>query len=95
MKMMLATLTILAFAGCAPSVEYAWYKNGASTQDFNRDKYRCLQESTRAGYASQPVFNAYSGQYLGQSARGGAYTDWGMYSACMQASGWSFLPRNQ
>ena len=91
MRMMLATLTILAFAGCAPSVEYAWYKNGASTQDFNQDKYRCLQESTRAGYTSQPVFNA----YLGQSARGGAYTDWGMYSACMQASGWSFLPRNQ
>jgi hypothetical protein len=74
--------------GCA---QYAWQKPGASTQDFNQDRYRCMQESTRQGYSSQPVYNTYTGQYLGQTARGGAYTDWNTYNACMQAAGWSLV----
>lgn len=82
---------VIATGGCA---QYAWYKNGATTQDFNQDKYRCAQESTRSGYSSQPVYNFYTGQYLGQSASGGAYVDQGMYNACMQAAGWSLVRRD-
>jgi len=83
----LTLLFIIAVGGCARPPQYSWQKGGASPQDFNQDKYRCMQESTRQAYSSQPVYNIY-GRYMGQTASGGAYTDGGIYNACMQAAGW-------
>jgi hypothetical protein len=80
--------------GCAPAARYAWQKSGASTQDFNKDKYRCQQESTRQSYTSQPVYNFATGQYMGQEARGGAYTDSELFNSCMQAAGWTLVRQN-
>jgi hypothetical protein len=90
---LIASIAIAFGVGGCVTPQYAWQKPGASVQDFNQAKYRCMQESTRQGYSSQPVYNTYTGQYLGQTARGGAYTDWGMYNACMQASGWTLVRR--
>jgi hypothetical protein len=72
---------LLFFIGCAPQ-QKVWVKQGASTQDFNQDKYRCIQESTRKGY---------SGNAYGYS--GGEYTNWNVYNACMESAGWSLVPK--
>ncbi len=72
---------LLFFIGCAPK-EKVWVKSGASTQDFSRDKYRCLQEANRKGY---------SGNAYGYS--GGDYVNWGLYNACMESAGWALVPK--
>jgi hypothetical protein len=79
---------LLFFMGCAPQVKHAWFKDGASANDFNRDKYRCMQESTRSAAQSSPVYNYATGRYMGQQSSANQYVDNGMFSACMQASGW-------
>ena len=74
-------VSLLFFIGCAPK-EKVWVKSGATTQDFSQDKYRCIQEANRKGYA---------GNRYGYS--GGDYTDWDVYNACMEATGWALVPK--
>jgi hypothetical protein len=79
---------LLFFLGCAPQVKYAWFKDGATTADFNKEKYRCMQESTRSGAQSTPVYNLYTVRYMGQQSSASQYVDQQIFNACMQASGW-------
>jgi hypothetical protein len=81
-------LWLLFFLGCAPQVQYAWFKDGATTGDFNKEKYRCMQESTRSAAQSNPVYNYATGRYMGQQSSANQYVDNGIFNACMQASGW-------
>jgi hypothetical protein len=83
-----ANVGLLFFLGCAPQVKYAWFKDGATTSEFNKEKYRCMQESTRSAAQSSPVYNYATGRYMGQQSSANQYVDNGMFSACMQASGW-------
>jgi hypothetical protein len=79
---------LLFFLGCAPQMQYVWFKDGASTADFNKEKYRCMQESTRSAAQSNPVYNYATGRYMGQQSSANQYVDNGIFNACMQASGW-------
>jgi hypothetical protein len=70
-------------AGCTrtPPSDYSWSKDGSSQQDFNRDRYACLQESQQG---------AATGAYTQYGGRSRAYvrTNYTLYNACMAARGW-------
>lgn len=59
----------------------AWYKPGATQNDFSRDKYNCLQQ------AQQRVAGAQVNPY-GGVASNTVVTNEGLYNSCMNANGW-------
>ncbi len=73
---------LILLTGCAK----VWVKPGASTDDFNRDKYACLQQSQQQ--VSVLAVGKYSG--YGQSSQ---ETNATLYSSCMNSRGWTL--RNQ
>jgi len=87
----LLTGTLALSLGACSTTQYYWQKNGATTQDYNQDKYRCMQESTRSQYSSSPVTNLWTGQYMGQMADAGQYVNEQVFNACMQAAGYSLV----
>jgi hypothetical protein len=72
-------------AGCAPQTQSLWLKPGAGTDEFQQDRYACLQG------AQQPSSSAYVGRY-GGAASSGMITNGGLFDACMNAKGWSLTP---
>lgn len=72
--MFLALLT-----GCANNV---WTKAGAGQNEFSQARYNCLQQSQQG--ASSAYVNRYGG-----AASSGVVTNDGLFSACMNAAGWS------
>lgn len=70
--------SLLVLTGCAK----VWVKPGASTDDFNKDKYACLQQSQQQ--VSVLAVGKYSG--YGQS---GQETNAMLYNSCMNSRGWS------
>lgn len=64
-----------------------WNKPGASTDDFNADKYQCMQGS------QQQTSSAYISRY-GGSASSGQSTNEPLFAACMNAKGWTLGTRN-
>jgi hypothetical protein len=62
-----------------------WLKPGAGVDDFNKDKYVCLQQSQQR--TSSLYVNRYGG--FGSSD---VITNGGLYGACMNAHGWYLTP---
>jgi hypothetical protein len=83
-KLMFIMLLFL-FAGCAHN-NNVWVKPGASTNEFNVDKYDCLQQS------QQKSSGAFVNQY-GGFANSGSITNVGLFNSCMNAKGWSLQNR--
>ena len=75
----LLVLLGVVLAGCAN--KNVWFKQGASTNDFEADKYTCLQQSQQN--AGRAVVDQSGG-----NAQTGVITNWGLYNSCMQAHGW-------
>ena len=97
MKTML--LAMLVLAGCAPSTEYVWVKNGANIQDFNVDSGQCKAQALSAPEMPAPGMPAPGMPAPGMPAPGmpaPGMPDPGMpmmqkeiiYSNCMQGKGW-------
>jgi hypothetical protein len=85
MKHRYITLVLLcSFAGCANNV---WYKPGASANDFEADKYTCLQQSQQQ--ASSAAVNQYGG-----AAQSGSVTNWNLFNSCMGSKGYSLQDKN-
>jgi hypothetical protein len=80
-----AAIVVVSFLlfGCANSQQGLWLKPGASTDDFNKDKYACMQQS------QQPSSAAYVNQYGGAS-NSNIITNGNLLNACLSASGWHF-----
>jgi hypothetical protein len=76
----IAFIFLFLFAGCAHN--NVWVKSGASTNEFNVDKYDCLQQS------QQQSSGAFVNQY-GGFANSGSITNVGLFNSCMNAKGWS------
>jgi hypothetical protein len=76
--MLLGALTLSACG--APAA--LWVKPGASTADFNQDRYGCMQQSQHR--VSTANVNRYGG-----SADSYVTTNDPLFSACMNALGWS------
>jgi hypothetical protein len=89
-KVLSVVAAILLLVACS-TTEFYWQKNGATAQDYNQDKYRCIQESTRSQYSSSPVTNLLTGRYMGQMADAGQYVNEQVFNACMQAAGYSLV----
>lgn len=79
--MKLAALLLCAVVPAGCTVMYSWAKPGASSREFNRDKYDCVREAT--GYGSSSGASAYGGW-----SDSGPRTHWPIYNTCMQAKGW-------
>lgn len=77
-KYLLILVSLFVLSGCAK----VWVKPGASTDDFNRDKYACLQQSQQQ--VSVLALGKYSG--YGQS---GQETNAMLYNSCMNSRGWT------
>ena len=80
----LPIVVVAALSGCAiapPAPLVQLYKQGASNQDFSRDRYRCLQE------AQGRVSGSYVNQYGGASSSN-VLPSQGLYYNCMASSGW-------
>jgi len=73
-------ILLFLLAGCAHN--NVWVKLGASTNEFNVDKYDCLQQS------QQQSSGAFVNQY-GGFANSGSITNVGLFNSCMNAKGWS------
>jgi hypothetical protein len=67
-----------------PPPSYAWYNPTADAQTFARDRYACLQQS------QQPRSSAYVTGNFG-SADSTVATNFPLFSACMQARGYSWV----
>ena len=76
----IAFILLFLLAGCANN--NVWYKPGASTNEFNVDKYDCLQQS------QQQSSTAVVGQHVGFASNGWV-TNWNLFNSCMNAKGWS------
>ena len=81
-----ATFSLFAFllVGCIaqqPLQVVQLSKQGASYQDFSRDRYACVQE------ASRPVSSGYANAY-GASTSSNVIPSQGVYLSCMNARGW-------
>jgi hypothetical protein len=81
-----AALALLLLTSCAP---LTWTKRGASTADFNSDKYACEQSSMTAT-PNTPILtncNQYTGLCQTQD-----FNQWNrnqLFNDCMVAKGWS------
>lgn len=71
---------LLLLSACAEPPPL-WNKTGATEQQFNTDKYQCMQGS------QQQTSSAYIGPY-GGSASSGQSTNTALFNACMNAKGW-------
>jgi len=79
MKKFFNVVLILSLVGCANN--NVWVKDGAGTNEFNSDKYTCMQQSQQQQGVA--VVNAYGG-----AATNGQVTNWNLFNNCMQARGW-------
>ena len=84
--------------GCA-GTHSVWVKPGAKDNDFNKEKYACMQ-SAQQPYASSIGYN--SGGIVSPSAittassSAGIATNEQLFNACMNAKGWTLqVTRNQ
>jgi hypothetical protein len=80
-----AFILLFLFAGCAHN--NVWYKPNASTNEFNVDRYDCLQKS------QQQSSSAFANQYVG-TASSGSVTNSLLFDSCMNAKGWSLQDKN-
>jgi len=70
---------------CSQQPQALWLKPGAAPDDFNQERYACLQQS------QQPNSTAYLNRY-GGAANSSIITNDGLYSACMSSRGWALTP---
>lgn len=79
--------------GCAQNT---WYKQGASSQDFGKDKLACLQQSQQyeSRSSTSASINQVAGAY-GSSSRSGNVTNEQMFNSCMNGRGWVWTNKSQ
>jgi hypothetical protein len=80
----LANVILLADCG-PPSPPMGWTREGSTYQDYTAERYQCIQAAQQR--ISGAEVNAYGG-----ASSSGVYPSLGMYMACMQAQGWSYVP---
>lgn len=85
---LIITIIVFVVSGCVNvprsnnnPPQFVWQKSGATTEEFNKIKYICLQES------QQRKEDAYIGAYGGSSSSQ-VITNPTLFSACMNAQGW-------
>ncbi len=100
----LAALLLTACATSPPPQPIRWSKPGATTDQFNADRYQCAREALVAGGGNpsfgQMIANSLAGGAsiaLGQpnplaQSQGGVSLDPGLFIMCMQARGYSASP---
>lgn len=78
-----AVAAAVLLVGCAQT----WNKAGATRDEFNRDKYTCLQQSQQqvSGFA----FNKF-----GAAGSSNMRVNEGLFASCMSAQGWSLQQQN-
>ena len=92
-KLLAALVVLLLISGCAVN-NNVWYQANASQEVFAQDRYACLQQ------AQQPNSTAYYGDYGGllagkqYTAQAGMVTNNPLFTACMNARGWSWVNRD-
>jgi len=70
-------------AGCATNKNNnVWVKDGSSTNEFETDKYDCMQQSQQ--HQGAAFLNS-----AGGVATNGQITNWNLYNSCMSSRGWS------
>lgn len=81
---------VLLLAGCAQPV--VWYKDGATAQDFERDKAQCIYEINvaTASYSSGPTARTNSGAIAQGIGEGMTISmrQHELYGLCMRARGY-------
>lgn len=75
----IAIVLLALLGGCANN--NVWVKDGAGSNEFESDKYTCMQQSQQ--HQGTAAVNAYGG-----AAQNGQVTNWNLYNNCMQARGW-------
>jgi len=78
-KLLFVLSTMLVISGCAPKL---WVKNNSTKDDFERDRYTCLQQSQQRVGAAQ--VSAYGGTAINT-----VETNNLLFSTCMGSKGWS------
>lgn len=79
-----AALVALLMAGCATQPPLARDKEGATQAEFERARYRCLQESS--GQSAAAVVGPY-----GAAGSSGIACNYQLYDACMSADGFRLV----
>src|SRR5262245_4348150 len=74
-------VTLAVMSGCAKKM---WMKDGATQDEFARDRYQCIQES------KVPYSQAYVNQYFGASSQGVGFNKT-LFQACMEAQGYRLV----
>lgn len=72
---------VFILSACATPASYQWIKQGASDNDFAKDRYACLQES------QQRVSGSYVNRYGGSSSNT-VVTNETLFESCMNSRGW-------
>lgn len=83
-------LAIMLLAGCA-SKPVIMHKDHATVEEFDKDQYRCAQETADAGnYRAfgSPLFVAMAADAARKNRRQ-------MFRMCMAASGWHVVPKRK
>ena len=94
MRRAIFLVSLLLLTGCHQGV---WVKPGATQQNFDMDKYACMQEAMQGapvtpGVEGYDVYNKHDHQVEGQvttTDMNAANRDQ-LQTACLQARGWSF-----
>ena len=81
----IAIVLLGLLTGCANN--NVWVKDGAGSNEFESDKYTCMQQSQQQ--QGTAVVNAYGG-----AAVNGQVTNWNLYNNCMQARGWRLTDKD-
>lgn len=81
-RIILVLASVVACVGCATPKQ--WAKDGATQDEFARDRYQCIQES------KLPYSQAYVNPYYGGSSQGVRF-DPTLFQACMEARGYSLV----
>ena len=76
-------LSITLIGGCAAEPPPVWYKDGATSADFERDKAQCVYEITAATQNTDPTMRTVFGQEMERAQRQKQ-----LAPLCMKAKGW-------
>jgi hypothetical protein len=79
------TTLSLCLASCAQQPQTLWSKPGSAPDEFNQQRYACMQQS------QQPNSSAYINRY-GGVANSNIITNGGLFDACMNSQGWVLTP---
>lgn len=80
--MKIQNIIVVAVAVTAFGCAKVWYKDGGTNDEFNKDRYECMQQ------AQQQVSTIAVGKYSG-FGQSGQETNMALFNGCMNARGWT------